>query len=57
MRRAGVSWWASDTVFWLLALAAHLPVAGPLWLAGRPLNLSDTFRAFIGDLVRWRKSG
>jgi hypothetical protein len=41
-------------VFWLLALATQLPVAGALWLAARLLNLSDGFGAFIGDLVRWR---
>jgi hypothetical protein len=57
MRRLCVSWWISEMLFWLLALAAQLPVAGALWLWGRLLNRSDTFGAFIGDLVRWRKTG
>ena len=57
MRRLFGCWGASDQVFWLLALATQLPVAGPLWLAGRLLNLADTFRCFIGDLVRWRNRG
>jgi hypothetical protein len=57
MPRVRVSWWALDTLFWLLALAAQLPVAGALWLWGRLLNLSDTFRAFIVDLIRWRNRG
>jgi hypothetical protein len=57
MRRRFVCWWISETAFWLLALATQLPVAGPLWLAGRLLNRSDTFGTFIGDLVRWRKAG
>jgi hypothetical protein len=57
MRRLFVCWWASEMVFWLLALAAQLPVAGALWLSSRLLNLSDTFRAFIVELIRWRKAG
>jgi hypothetical protein len=52
-----VGWRAVEMVFWLLALAAQLPVAGALWPWGRLLNRSDTFGAFIGDLVRWRKAG
>jgi hypothetical protein len=44
-------------VFWLAALATPLPVAAPLWVTGWLLDLPDTFGAFIGDLVRWRKAG
>jgi hypothetical protein len=52
-----VGWRVVETVFWLLALVTQLPVAGPLWLGGRLLNLADPFRCFIGDLVRWRNKG
>jgi hypothetical protein len=44
-------------VFWLLALAAQLPAASVLWLAGRLVNPSNTFGAFIGDLIHWREAG
>jgi hypothetical protein len=37
--------------------AAWAAVAGPVWLAGRLLDLSDSFSTFIGDLVRWRNRG
>jgi hypothetical protein len=57
MRQLSVCWWASELLFWLLALAVQLPVAGPLWLVGRPLDLADPFRQFIGDLIRWRRVG
>jgi hypothetical protein len=53
----GACWQVTDAVFWLLALAAQLPVAGALWLAGGLLNPSNPFGAFIRDLVRWRKTG
>jgi hypothetical protein len=57
MRPPTVSSRVSEALFWLLVLAAQLPVAAALWLAGKPLDLSDTFHAYIVDLVRWRKAG
>jgi hypothetical protein len=57
MRRLLLCWWTSEMVFWLLALVTQLPVAAPLWVTSRLLNRSDTFGAFIGDLVHWRKAG
>jgi hypothetical protein len=50
-------WRASDQVFWLLALATQLPVAGPLWLAARLVAPSGMYGSFIVDLVRWRQTG
>jgi hypothetical protein len=47
---------ATEAVFWLLLLAAQLPAAAALWLAAAVLRLSDPYRAYVFDLVRWRRT-
>jgi hypothetical protein len=46
---------ATETVFWRLLLAVHLPTAATPWLEARLLRLSDPFRAYAVALVRWRR--
>jgi hypothetical protein len=42
--------------FWLLSLAALLPMAAAQWLAAHPFRSASVFRLFLADL--WRtKSG
>jgi hypothetical protein len=51
-----VARWTLEAVFWLLLLAAQLPAAGALWGAAAVLRMSDPYRAYVRDLVRWRRT-
>jgi hypothetical protein len=41
-----------EGVFWLLSLAALLPMASAQWLAASTVRSAAVFRAFVADL--WR---
>jgi hypothetical protein len=45
---------ATATFFWLVLLASQLPIVSALWLVSKLLRMSDLFRAFVLDVVRWR---
>jgi hypothetical protein len=47
----------TETVFWLLLLVIQLPTVSALWSLGKLMQMSDLFRAFVVDLVRWRSRG
>jgi hypothetical protein len=44
----------TEAVFWLLLLVIQLPTVSALWLLGKLMQMSELFRAFVVDLVRWR---
>jgi hypothetical protein len=56
-RYTALAGWITETVFWLLLLAAQLPTVGVLWFAAGLLQLSDPFRSYAADLVRWPRWG
>jgi hypothetical protein len=45
-----------DRAFWLLSLAALLPMATSQWLAASTVRSGSVFRLFLADLWR-RRSG